>query len=600
MSLKRWLVVALSGLAVATRDCINSPSSRNCWRDGFDIQTDYTDLKNVPQGKLVEYDLTVSQQTISPDGYERLGTVFNGQYPGPTIEADWGDTLRITIRNNLTNNDNGTAVHWHGLRQFETNWLDGVPGVTQCPIRPGESQVYEFRPTQYGTSWYHSHFSLQYSNGLYGPISIHGPTSANYDIDLGPWTLTDWYHDDAFTLNWISLAGQLAPFPKSTLLNGKGVYECDPANDTRCTGKQEYFETTFKRGTKYKFGLINTATLLTYSFWIDGHNFTVVATDFVPIEPFTTSKLNIGMGQRYDIIIEANANFTHGSNFWIHAEYCAEAGVIDNTKVGIIRYDANNTADPYTPAPNEDYECADPNPSLLVPIVSKSVGVKANTMDIKDYLTVGEVNKLPSPWIPNPRVHLWTIKTTALYIDWEVPSLAKLTAEKNSTINTEFPPQSVPIVLDYETGEWVYFLITANYSVEDVVTPRNLTPTVHPIHLHGHDFAILAQGVGEFTEDVKPSTENPPRRDVVDVDIGGWAWIAFQIDNPGAWLLHCHLQFHASEGMGLQFIEQPGKIKGLVEKAGVLGEFSERCEAWTDWYTSKNIPDNSIQEDSGI
>ncbi|KAF7585482.1 hypothetical protein BBP40_010820 [Aspergillus hancockii] len=593
MPLKRWLVVAFSGLAAATGDCINSPSSRSCWRDGFDIQTDYTDPKNVPPGKLVE-------RTISPDGYERLGTVFNGQYPGPTIEADWGDTLRITIRNNLTNNDNGTAVHWHGLRLFEANWLDGVPGVTQCPIRPGESQVYEFRPTQYGTSWYHSHFSLQYSNGLYGPISIRGPTSANYDIDLGPWTLTDWYHDDAFTLNWISLAGQLAPFPKSTLLNGKGVYECDPANDTRCTGKQEYFETTFKQGTKYKFGLINTATLLTYSFWIDGHNFTVVATDFVPIEPFTTSKLNIGMGQRYDIIIEANANFTHGSNFWIHAEYCAEAGVIDNTKVGIIRYDANSTADPYTPAPNEDYECADPHPSILVPIVPKSVGVKANRMDIKDYLTVGEVNKLPSPWIPNPRVHLWTIKTTPLYIDWEVPSLAKLTAEKNSTINTEFPPQSVPIVLDYETGEWVYFLITANYSVEDVVTPRNLTPTVHPIHLHGHDFAILAQGVGEFTEDVKPSTENPPRRDVVDVAIGGWAWIAFEIDNPGAWLLHCHLQFHASEGMGLQFIEQPGKIKGLVEKAGVLGEFSERCEAWTDWYTSKNIPDNSIQEDSGI
>ncbi|KAJ5769689.1 hypothetical protein N7520_004248 [Penicillium odoratum] len=567
MFFKNWLVIALSGL-VAAEDCVNAPDSRNCWRDGFDINTDYTDPANVPSGKLVEYDLTVAQQIITPDGYERLGTVFNGQYPGPTIEADWGDTLRITVRNNLTNNDNGTAVHWHGIRLFETNWLDGVPGVTQCPISR--------------------------------PIHIHGPTSANWDIDLGPWTITDWYHDDAFTLNWISLAGQLAPFPKSSLLNGKGVYECDPESDSRCTGKQDYFEQILQSGTRYKVGLINTATLLTYSFWIDGHNFTVIASDFVPIEPYKTSKLNIGMGQRYDIIIEANADFVNGSNFWIHAEYCAEAGVIDNTKVGIIRYNANNTAEPYTPAPTDDYKCADILPSNLVPVVSKSVGPKANDLDIKDYLTVGEVNKLPSPWILDPRVHLWTIKTTPLYIDWEVPSIVKLTAGDDSTINTLFPAQTVPIELEFETGEWVYFVITANYSVEDVVTPRNLTPSVHPIHLHGHDFAILAQGHGEFTDDVEPNLVNPPRRDVINVDINGWAWIAFQIDNPGAWLMHCHLQFHSSEGMGLQFIEQRSKIRGLAERADVLGELSDRCESWSDWYQSKNIPDNSIQEDSGI
>lgn len=221
-------------------------------------------------------------------------------------------------------------------------------------------------------------------------------------------------------------------------------------------------------------------------------------------------------------------------------------------------------------------------------------------MEIKDYLTVGEVNKLPSPWIPDPRVHLWTIKTTPLFIDWEVPSIIKLTAGEDSTVNTLFPAQTVPIELDFETGEWVYFVITANYSVEDVVTPRNLTPSVHPIHLHGHDFAILAQGHGEFTDDVKPNVVNPPRRDVINVDINGWAWIAFQIDNPGAWLMHCHLQFHSSEGMGLQFIEQRPKIRGLAEKADVLGELSDRCESWSDWYQSKNIPDNLIQEDSGI
>lgn len=71
-----------------------------------------------------------------------------------------------------------------------------------------------------------------------------------------------------------------------------------------------------------------------------------------------------------------------------------------------------------------------------------------------------------------------------------------------------------------------------------------------------------------FPPNVVPNLENPARRDVIDIDIGVWAWIAFQINNPGAWLMHCHLAFHASDGLDLQIIEQPSKIKPLAEKAG--------------------------------
>jgi hypothetical protein len=65
---------------------------------------------------------------------------------------------------------NGTAIHWHGLRQFLTMHMDGVPGVTQCPIAPRDSFSYIINTTQYGSSWYHSHYSLQYADGLAGPI----------------------------------------------------------------------------------------------------------------------------------------------------------------------------------------------------------------------------------------------------------------------------------------------------------------------------------------------------------------------------------------------------------------------------------------------
>lgn len=72
----------------------------------------------------------------------------------------------------VTNNvpDNGTTIHWHGVRQLNTVANDGVPGVTQCPIAPGESMTYEFKVTQYGSTWYHSHFTLQYAAGLFGGL----------------------------------------------------------------------------------------------------------------------------------------------------------------------------------------------------------------------------------------------------------------------------------------------------------------------------------------------------------------------------------------------------------------------------------------------
>ena len=89
----------------------------------------------------------------------------------------------MNVKNSLQNN--GTSIHFHGVRQLASCGSDGVPGITQCPIAPGQSFTYTFIASQYGTSWYHSHFSSQYGDGVVGPIVFNGPASANYDIDLG-------------------------------------------------------------------------------------------------------------------------------------------------------------------------------------------------------------------------------------------------------------------------------------------------------------------------------------------------------------------------------------------------------------------------------
>jgi FtsP/CotA-like multicopper oxidase with cupredoxin domain len=82
--------------------------------------------------------------------------------------------------------------------------MDGVPGVSQCPIVPGQSFTYKFRADQYGTTWYHSHYSAQYTGGAYGAIIIHGPNDtpecAGFDVDLGPVLVGDWYHPAYYTL----------------------------------------------------------------------------------------------------------------------------------------------------------------------------------------------------------------------------------------------------------------------------------------------------------------------------------------------------------------------------------------------------------------
>lgn len=162
----------------------------------------------------------MTDQWINADGYNKTeGKVFNNTYPGPWIEACWGDILQITVINNLRYN--GTTIHWHGIRMLDNMAMDGVNGVTQCPIAPGHNFTYKFHATQYGTSWYHSHYSLQYADGLAGPLTIHGPSSQNYDEPVKPFLMTDWGHNSAFHDWGIEL--RHAPIAsQSNLLNGRG------------------------------------------------------------------------------------------------------------------------------------------------------------------------------------------------------------------------------------------------------------------------------------------------------------------------------------------------------------------------------------------
>ncbi|MCJ1439505.1 hypothetical protein MMC27_008899 [Xylographa pallens] len=570
--------------------CVNSPQRRDCWQDEYNIHTDYE--KHVPYtGVTRKYTLVITNAPWSGDGYTDEGMLINGSYPGPVIEANWGDELEITVHNQLTNS-NGTSIHWHGIRQLHTNYADGVAGVTQCPISPNGTQVYHWRAIQYGTSWYHSHFSLQYPDGIAGPIVIHGPTSANYDIDLGPLLLTDWYHRDAFSLEYEELGGRPVQGPDSKLMNGTyGHFKC-LAGDPNCDPQAaSTYQVTVVKGKTYKWGVVNTSSGTQYTFWIDGHNFTVVEADLVPIQPYETNVLNIAIGQRYEIIVDANANISDHTDFWINMRDCSKTCQQDSPYSGIIRYDPTSTADPplsgLDPGSND---CADEPLTSLVPIVPR-YPTKVPAFVSGDSFYVSNYNLTRD----GQNVFNWELANSSLYINWSMPGLSYASPILGGAPKEAFPVSYAPIFIDGTDDDWVYFVIEGIFPLNDTPHGRPI-PAAHPIHLHGHDFVILAQSSNPFNaSDYNITTRNPARRDVAMLPVNGYLIIGFQTDNPGVWLMHCHIAWHASAGLALQFVERAADIGQYIEPS-VVKDYEERCEAWTAYYDDSQAK----QSDSGI
>jgi FtsP/CotA-like multicopper oxidase with cupredoxin domain len=292
---------ALSSSSNSASACSgNTATTRDEWCD-YDINTDYT--TTVPETNVTrEYYFNLEQVTVSPDGRSRFATAINGSIPGPTIEANWGDEVVVHLTNSLPDSlQNGTSMHFHGIRQFWTNQNDGVVSITQCPTAPNNTITYKWRAMQYGTTWYHSHIGLQAWEGLFGGIVIHGPASANYDEDKGVIIMNDW---DLNTVDQLYMTAQKdgPPTLDSALINGTNVFGYD--GNVNQTGTR--FNTSFTAGTSYRLRLVNAASDTHFKFSIDNHTMTVIANDLVPIQPYQTNVLNIAMGEPHPFTSNKN------------------------------------------------------------------------------------------------------------------------------------------------------------------------------------------------------------------------------------------------------------------------------------------------------
>lgn len=267
----------------------NSATTRSEWCD-YSISTDYYS-DGPTTGATREYWLELTDFTAAPDGVSRSVMAINGSIPGPTLFADWGDEVIVHVTNSLSTSTNGTSIHFHGIRQNYTNPNDGVASITQCPVPPGSSITYTWKATQYGSTWYHSHYGLQAYNGVFGGIIINGPATANYDEDLGSLFLNDWTHETADALFYSAQANG-PPTQDNGLINGTNIWV---DGDTTVGSR---FNLSFTEGTSYRLRLVNAAMDTFFKFSIDNHTMLVIANDLVPVEPFNTTILSIGIGKR--------------------------------------------------------------------------------------------------------------------------------------------------------------------------------------------------------------------------------------------------------------------------------------------------------------
>jgi FtsP/CotA-like multicopper oxidase with cupredoxin domain len=461
--------------------------------------------------RTVYYNLNIQNTTQAPDGQSRVVLAVNGQVPGPVLEANWGDDVVVTVNNMLS--DNGTSIHFHGIRQLNNAPHDGVPAITQCPIAPGDSFTYKWTATNYGTSWYHSHYAIQAWEGVAGPMIIHGPTSASWDVDAGHIMLQDWSHatvDSMYDMEQDAINGGPRTMDNG-LINGMNTWGLDGTKNQ--TGKRFELETKFEPGKTYLLRIINSAMQGSMKFHIDGHELEVINMDFTNIVPYKTKILNIQIGQRYMVLVKADQK---PGNYWMRSDSqkaCAANHQADDIKA-IIRYadTFDATAMPTSKPYNYVGECVDEPLTSLVPTAQVNA-YKDDTIFTKNVSFATTADHL----------FKWYLSGSTFYSRYEDPTLVRVVADN------EAPTYSGNLILDVPNmGEWVYIVV------------QSAVPLNHPIHLHGHDFLILGSGKGTYT-DQPLNLVNPPRRDTANMPAAGWLVLAFETDNPGTWLMHCHI-----------------------------------------------------------
>jgi CopA family copper-resistance protein len=281
---------------------------------------------NINAQNVVKYDLTITDTIVNFSGKDKRAIAANGQIPMPTLTFTEGDIAEIVVHNKLKES---TSLHWHGL--ILPNQYDGVPYLTQMPIKPGETFTYRFPIVQNGTHWYHSHSGLQEQIGMYGSMILKKKSDdpnfrkgvddiPQIPIILSEWTdlnpknvhrmlhnASDWFAIKKGTTQSYAEAIKAGHFKTKITNEWKRMLAMDVSDiyyeKFLINGQSESQLSQFKAGDKVRLRISN-AGASSY-FWLNyaGGKITVIANDGNDVEPVEVDRLIIGVSETYDVIV---------------------------------------------------------------------------------------------------------------------------------------------------------------------------------------------------------------------------------------------------------------------------------------------------------
>ncbi|MFB7334841.1 multicopper oxidase family protein [Streptomyces adustus] len=459
-------------------------------------------------GPVRRFKLTATQTSLDLGGRTVRSWAYGDSLPGKEVRITAGDTLDLTLANHLPA---ATTLHSHGVRMRCD--MDGVPDLTQNPIAPGADFTYRFVAQHPGTYWIHSHSGMQLDRGLYAPFIVEDPREPlAYDkewvVVLDDWldgvdgstpddVLAELRHGKGPAMDMGMGKGGGAshdhggrgsnggkPMGPSRMLHGSRSHLLRSEGGNVAypyyliNGRRPQAPTVFKARAKDRIRLriINASGDTAFRVALGGHEMTVTHTDGYPVEHHTTDALLLGMAERYDVLVTA--------------------------KDGVF------------------------------PLVALAEGKQARAMAV---LRTDKGGTLPSPSVfPDE-------------LDGRLVPARRLRPQDSVALPERDPDRQIRIKLSGDMRDFDWSFDHRPYSVEQRHPIRqgerirlsliNSTGMWHPLHLHGHTFAMTGLDAAGARKDT--AYVLPHRKLVVE----------FDADNPGLWMLHCHNQYHSESGM---------------------------------------------------
>ncbi|MEJ2538807.1 MAG: multicopper oxidase family protein [Gemmatimonadota bacterium] len=472
---------------------------------------------SMADGDTLDISVSMVRRTLAGQTLAMFG--YNGQYPGPLIQAPRDATLTIRVTNDI---QMPTTVHWHGIRL--DNAYDGVPGVTQDPIGPGGSFTYQVRVPDAGMFWYHPHMreDVQQDLGLFGNLLVTSPDPDHY----GPM-----HREEILVLDDLLLDDQgLLPYgeesPTHALMGRFGnVLLVNGGTDGRLD---------VRRGEVVRFYLTNVANTRTFNLRIEGARMKVVASDVSRYEREQwVESVVIAPAERYIVDVRFPES---GRLSMVNAIQAVDhvRGVFEPRTDTLMRITV--AEEEAAPDLGDAFETLRHHPE-----------VEEEVAHYRD-------------WVDREPDH--RLETTVRIRDLPLPIVQMMEMDTLYVPPLEWN-DGMPMMNWLSTGEQVEWIlrdpdtgaengeIDWRFQVGDVVKvrvhnpARSFHPMQHPFHIHGQRFVVLAMdGV---------TNPNMVWKDTAIIPVGSTVDLVVEMSNPGTWMAHCHIAEHLHTGMMFGF-----------------------------------------------